>query len=78
MKALEGFGVSRVIDSDNPDYKPGDFISGITGWEEYSLVHRTGQLRKIHPDDIPLSFNVGLLGMLPMWYNNKINMHPLI
>lgn len=77
MKALEGFGVSKVIHSDHPDFKPGDFVSGMTGWEEYSLVHRTGQLRKIHPDDhIPLSFHVGLLGMLSIWYNNKIDMHP--
>jgi len=64
MKALEGFGVSKVIHSDNPNYKPGDFITGFTGWEEYSLIKRTEQLRKIEPDDrIPLSFHVGLLGM---------------
>jgi len=64
MKALEGFGVSKVIHSDNPNYKPGDFITGFTGWEEYSLIQRTEQLRKILPDDrIPLSFHVGLLGM---------------
>ncbi|NP_001242819.1 NADP-dependent alkenal double bond reductase P2-like [Glycine max] len=63
-QALEGFGVSKVIHSDNPNYKPGDFITGFTGWEEYSLIQRTEQLRKIHPDDaIPLSFHVGLLGM---------------
>ncbi|KAF3455193.1 hypothetical protein FNV43_RR05641 [Rhamnella rubrinervis] len=62
-QALEGFGVSKVIDSDNPNFKPGDFISGFTGWEEYSLIRKTEQLRKIQQDDIPLSFHVGLLGM---------------
>ncbi|CBI23355.3 unnamed protein product, partial [Vitis vinifera] len=61
---IEGFGVSRVVDSDNPNFKPGDLIAGVTGWEEYSLIYRTQQLRKIqHQDDIPLSFHVGLLGM---------------
>ncbi|XP_022742892.1 2-alkenal reductase (NADP(+)-dependent) [Durio zibethinus] len=61
---IEGFGVAKVLDSDNPNFKPGDFISGITGWEEYSLIHDTSQLRKIQPDDsIPLSYHVGLLGM---------------
>ncbi|KAB1203359.1 2-alkenal reductase (NADP(+)-dependent) [Morella rubra] len=60
---LEGFGVSRVVDSDHPDFQPGDLLSLITGWEEYSLIHRTDQLRKIQPDDIPLSYHVGLLGM---------------
>lgn len=63
-KALEGFGVSEVIHSDHPNYKPGDLITGFTGWEEYSVIQRTEQLRKIQPDDrIPLSFHVGLLGM---------------
>ena len=55
MKALEGFGVSKVIDSDDPDFKPGDLVSGFTGWEGYSLIHRTEQLRKIQAKDIPLS-----------------------
>jgi NADPH-dependent curcumin reductase CurA len=65
MKPFEGFGVSKVIDSDHPNFKPGDLVSGITGWEEYSLIHRTEQLRKIQPDDdIPLSYHVGLLGMI--------------
>lgn len=63
MKPLEGFGVAKVVDSDNPNFNPGDYISGITGWEEYSLIRRTEQLRKVHPNDIPLSFHVGLLGM---------------
>lgn len=61
---IEGFGVSKVIDSDNPSFKPGDLVSGFTGWEEYSLIHNTEQLRKVEPDDhIPLSYHIGLLGM---------------
>lgn len=61
---IEGFGVAKVLDSDNRNFKPGDLISGLTGWEEYSLIHNTSQLRKIQPDDsIPLSYHVGLLGM---------------
>ncbi|PQP95039.1 2-alkenal reductase (NADP(+)-dependent) [Prunus yedoensis var. nudiflora] len=60
---LQGFGVSKVVNSDNPNFKPGDFISGITGWEEYSLIRTTELSRKIKPNDIPLSYHVGLLGM---------------
>jgi NADPH-dependent curcumin reductase CurA len=55
--------VSKVIASDNPNFKAGDLISGFTGWEEYSIVTKTDQFRKIEPDDhIPLSFHLGLLG----------------
>ncbi|XP_059665568.1 2-alkenal reductase (NADP(+)-dependent) [Cornus florida] len=60
---IQGFSVSRVVDSDNPDFKPGDLIAGLMGWEEYSLIQKTEKLRKIQPDDIPLSYYVGLLGM---------------
>ncbi|XP_027350756.1 2-alkenal reductase (NADP(+)-dependent) isoform X6 [Abrus precatorius] len=63
MKPLEGFGVSKVIHSDNPNFKSGDLIAGFTGWEEYSLIKRTDQLRIIETDHhIPLSFHIGLLG----------------
>ncbi|KAJ9169220.1 hypothetical protein P3X46_017432 [Hevea brasiliensis] len=60
---IQGFGVSKVVASDNPDFKPGDLVSGITGWEEYSLIQKPEQLRRVQQDDIPLSFNLGLLGM---------------
>jgi len=62
-QALEGFGVYKVIDSENSDFKPGDLFSGLTGWEEYSLICRPQQFRKIQQDNIPLSYHVGLLGM---------------
>lgn len=55
--------MSEVLDSDNPNFRPGDLVSGVTGWEEYSLIYKTEQLRKMEPDDIPLSYYLGLLGM---------------
>lgn len=62
MNVLEGFGVSKVIVSDNPNFKVGDLISGFTGWEEYNIITKTDQLRKVeHDDHIPLSFHLGLL-----------------
>ncbi|KAK1401805.1 hypothetical protein POM88_001410 [Heracleum sosnowskyi] len=66
---MEGFGVSRVLHSKNQNFKAGDVVTGLTGWEEYSVIHNTAQLRKIqqdHDDEnvpIPLSYHVGLLGM---------------
>ncbi|KAL9270600.1 2-alkenal reductase (NADP(+)-dependent)-like protein [Drosera capensis] len=61
---IEGFGVAKVVDSDHPNFKPGDIVVGFVGWEEYSLLKKVDQLRKIQPDDnIPLSYHVGLLGM---------------
>ncbi|KAK1356283.1 2-alkenal reductase (NADP(+)-dependent) [Heracleum sosnowskyi] len=69
QSVMEGFGVSRVLHSKNQNFKAGDVVTGLTGWEEYSVIHNTAQLRKIQQDDddesvpIPLSYHVGLLGM---------------
>ncbi|MFS7936633.1 putative oxidoreductase [Helianthus anomalus] len=61
---IEGFGVSKVVDSDDPNFQKGEIVTGLTNWEEYSLILNTSQLRKIQQDDdIPLSYHVGLLGM---------------
>ncbi|EEF47325.1 2-alkenal reductase (NADP(+)-dependent) [Ricinus communis] len=62
---IQGFGISKVVASDNPDFKPGDFLSGFTTWEEYSFIpYNSDQLRSIQlHDDIPLSLHLGLLGM---------------
>ncbi|KAL7085816.1 hypothetical protein ACP275_14G301300 [Erythranthe tilingii] len=62
--AITGYGVGRVVDSSNPNFKIGDLIWGITGWEEYTLIKSTQGLFKIHhSDDVPLSYYTGLLGM---------------
>uniref|UniRef100_A0A7C9DD27 Enoyl reductase (ER) domain-containing protein n=2 Tax=Opuntia streptacantha TaxID=393608 RepID=A0A7C9DD27_OPUST len=62
-KPIEGLGVAKVVDSGDPNFQPGDIVSGFTGWEEYSLIFNTKDLRKIQQDDIPLSYHLGLLGM---------------
>ncbi|KAL8030532.1 hypothetical protein ABFX02_14G291900 [Erythranthe guttata] len=62
--AITGYGVGRVVDSSNPNFKNGDLIWGITGWEEYTLLKSTQGLFKIHhTDGVPLSYYTGLLGM---------------
>lgn len=76
MQRVEGFGVARVIDSDDPNYTPGELICGITGWEEYSLLRSSNelQLRKIQLDDaIPLSYHLGLLGTTHLLFWQKRN-----
>lgn len=76
VQIIEGFGVSRVLHSKNQNFKAGDVVTGLTGWEEYSVIQNTAQLRKIQQDDddddesvpIPLSYHVGLLGKCVFTY----------
>ncbi|KAK3028966.1 hypothetical protein RJ639_039993, partial [Escallonia herrerae] len=58
-----GYGVAKVLDSGDPNFKEGDLVWGMTGWEEYSLITATETLFKIQHTDVPLSYYTGLLGM---------------
>ncbi|KAJ1255836.1 hypothetical protein BS78_K153500 [Paspalum vaginatum] len=55
-EALVNYGVGKVIDSTHPEFKAGDLVWGMSGWEEYSL-------KKINHTDVPLSHYTGVLGM---------------
>lgn len=56
--------MSKVIDSGHPDYKKGDLLWGVVGWEEYSVITPDFSHFKIQHTDVPLSYYTGLLGML--------------
>ncbi|XWS42992.1 hypothetical protein CRYUN_Cryun16bG0062000 [Craigia yunnanensis] len=60
---LVGYGVARVIQSTHPDFKEGDHVWGLTGWEEYTIAHNPQNLNKIPYTDVPLSYYLGVLGM---------------
>uniref|UniRef100_A0A2N9F400 Enoyl reductase (ER) domain-containing protein n=1 Tax=Fagus sylvatica TaxID=28930 RepID=A0A2N9F400_FAGSY len=61
---IRGYGVAKVLDSGNPNFKEGDLVRGITGWEEYSLITTPAEtLIKIEHTDVPLSYYTGILGM---------------
>ncbi|XP_057772288.1 2-alkenal reductase (NADP(+)-dependent)-like [Salvia miltiorrhiza] len=65
-QVIMGYGVAKILDSSNPDFKKGDLIWGITGFELYSLIKSTQSLFKITCTDVPLSFYTGILGMTGM------------
>lgn len=61
---MSGFGVSKVVNSNHPEYKTGDLVWGITNGEEYTQVTLPALLFKIEDTSIPLSYYTGILGML--------------
>ncbi|KAE9450404.1 hypothetical protein C3L33_17696, partial [Rhododendron williamsianum] len=63
VQPIIGYGVARVIDSGHPNFKKGDLVWGMTGWEEYSLITEPETLFKIEHTDVPLSYYTGILGM---------------
>ncbi|KAK9670725.1 hypothetical protein K7432_017579 [Basidiobolus ranarum] len=59
-------GVSQVIKSKNPEYQEGDIVTGMIGWENYTVISGGKDLHKIEgarESSIPLSYHLGVLGM---------------
>jgi NADPH-dependent curcumin reductase CurA len=57
-----GHTVSQVVESKNPDFRAGDFVTGYDGWQEYA-VSPGKELRKLDPAGPPISTAIGVLGM---------------
>jgi NADPH-dependent curcumin reductase CurA len=71
-QVMGGRTVGEVVESRHADYKPGDKVSGVGGWQEYAVVDagKPGVLRKVDTSRIPLSAYLGAVGMpgVTAWY----------
>lgn len=67
--------MAKVLDSGHPDFKKGDLVWGITGWEEYSLIESNERLFKIEHTDVPLSYYTGILGKVLFSSNLQFRFH---
>lgn len=61
-EVLQAGVVGVVVASKNDDYAEGDTVSGMLGWENFSISDGQ-QLRKIAAGPAPLSYHLGILGM---------------
>ena len=60
---MRSFAAGEVVRSRNPDYAPGDQVTGMFGWQEYAVAGVHEISRKVPRDDIPLSASLGVLGL---------------
>ncbi|KAH0448093.1 hypothetical protein IEQ34_021893 [Dendrobium chrysotoxum] len=60
---IDAHGLGRVVESGNDKWKKGDLITGLLGWEEYSLVKPWTEPNRIEAvDQFPLSCHLSVLG----------------
>jgi NADPH-dependent curcumin reductase CurA len=59
---MVGHTVSQVVESRNPGFATGDFVTGYDGWQTHGLSNGK-ELRKIDPKGVPISTAIGVLGM---------------
>jgi len=59
---MEGATVGEVVASDDPGFAPGDAVMGGQGWQRYCVM-TPDKLRRVDVGEVPLSANLGVLGM---------------
>ncbi len=71
-EVMIGGTVGEVIESRSAQFKPGDQVVGMGGWQQYSVVDalQPGALRKVDTTHVPLSYYLGAVGMpgVTAWY----------
>ncbi|MBM3788755.1 MAG: NADP-dependent oxidoreductase [Acidobacteria bacterium] len=61
-EVMVGGTVGKVSQSDHPGFVKGDIVLGMGGWQEYAVSDGRA-LRKLDPQEAPISTALGVLGM---------------
>ena len=61
-EVMQGEGVGQVLASRSPAFAEGDFVAGHGGWQSH-FVLPADKLRKVDPEEAPISTALGILGM---------------
>jgi NADPH-dependent curcumin reductase CurA len=61
-EVLSGGAVGQVVESNNPAWKKGDYVSNFSGWREW-FVSGGGEFQKVDPTLAPIQAYLGALGM---------------
>jgi len=60
---MRSFAAGRVEASRHPDYRTGELVTGMFGWQDYAAVDVGTVQRKVTETDLPLSTSLGVLGL---------------
>ncbi|NMO96329.1 NADP-dependent oxidoreductase [Paenibacillus lemnae] len=61
-EVIMGGSIGQIMESADPQWKEGDIVAGLWGWQRYAAAS-TESLRRIDPDLAPVSTALGVLGM---------------
>ncbi len=61
-KPISSSIVAKVLESNNANFKEGDYVSGNMAWKKKQVI-TTDNLQKVDPDKAPLSAYLGILGL---------------
>jgi len=62
-EVMRAFSAGTVVASRHPDYREGDRVMGMLGWQDFALSDGGNITRKVKEHDLPLSLSLGVLGL---------------
>ncbi|MHA6768864.1 NADP-dependent oxidoreductase [Sphingobium ummariense] len=62
-ETMRAFAVGEIIASRNPEFVAGDRVTGLFGWQEYTVADAEQVLLRASERDLPLSSALGVLGL---------------
>src|SRR5262245_50730235 len=60
---MRSLAVGRVEESRDPAFDPGDYVTGMFGWQDYAVVDAEAIQRKFDGSGLPISTSLGVLGL---------------
>ena len=61
-EVMRGITIGIVVESRMDEYRPGDLVQGILGWQDYAIVAGAGLTRLPRNPSIPLTAHFGIFG----------------
>jgi NADPH-dependent curcumin reductase CurA len=62
-EVMRAFSAGKVVASRHPNYREGDAVMGMLGWQDYAVSDGSTITRKVKEGDLPLSLSLGVLGL---------------
>jgi NADPH-dependent curcumin reductase CurA len=60
---MRSLAVGRVEVSRSSDFHPGEYVTGMFGWQDYAVVEAEAIERKVGGSGLPISTSLGVLGL---------------
>ena len=60
---MRAFATGRVEASRHPNFRPGEFVTGMFGWQDYASMEAKRIIRKVTETGLPISTSLGVLGI---------------
>jgi NADPH-dependent curcumin reductase CurA len=60
---MRSIAAGKVVESRHPDYRVGDLVIGMFGWQDFAAVETSAIQRKATDPDLPLTAWLGVLGL---------------